>query len=191
MENLWKPVTTLQPQIPYDWWPVPYYFDTFLDFIFQIHLAYAELFVINENGMVVGFEHCKSKSFDDVQPALKRIWNAQGPQVVTQVVWTDNVQSDKRGIQTTYHNIKPGCTVDVGQVGHCISCCITSHGKLFDSCCSIKLCMVRKLTITFYFQDSFHVCDRRIIRECSRKHADYHNFRRLMKSGFRKFHTGG
>ena len=110
---------------------MPYYFDTFLDFIFQIHLAYAELFVINENGMVVGFEHCKSKSFDDVQPALKRIWNAQGPQVVTQVVWTDNVQSDKRGIQTTYHNIKPGCTVDVGQVGHCISCCITSHGKLF------------------------------------------------------------
>ena len=79
-------------------------------------MAYAEMFLINENAMVVGFEHCKSKSFADVKPALERIWNVQSPQVSTQVVWTDNVQGDRNGIQQTYEQIRPGVSVEVGQV---------------------------------------------------------------------------
>ena len=40
-------------------------------------------------------------------------------------------------------------------------------------------------------QDSFHVCDQRILREVSKRHQDYSVFRKIIKSGFRKFHHGG
>ena len=79
-------------------------------------MSYAEVFVLNENGMVIGFEHCKSKSFSDLQPALERIWSTQSPAVSTDVVWTDNVNSDEALLRNCYHQYRPSADLKVGQV---------------------------------------------------------------------------
>lgn len=84
-------------------------------FSIQVHLAYAEMFVINENSMVVGFQHCKTKSFEDCKPALQRIWSQQRD-ITTEVVWTDNVRSDKNSIYSLYKEFKPDASLLVGQV---------------------------------------------------------------------------
>ena len=83
--------------------------------LLQVHLSYAEVFVINENGMVVGFEHCRSKSFNDLEPALDRIWTAQIPTISTEVVWTDNVNSDEALLKECYRRHRPSAIMQVGQ----------------------------------------------------------------------------
>ena len=40
-------------------------------------------------------------------------------------------------------------------------------------------------------QDSFHVCEQRILSEVSKRHPDFNIFRTIVKSGLRKFHKGG
>lgn len=81
-----------------------------------MHLAYAEVFIINENGMIIAFEHCKSKAFSDIAPALERIWTAQDPTVDTEVLWTDNVRGDKNALEQLYKKKKPGKSILIGQV---------------------------------------------------------------------------
>lgn len=83
---------------------------------FQVHLSYAEAFVINENGMVVGFEHCKTKSFEDLKPSLERIWSVQSPTIKTSVVWTDNVHADAALLRKCYKEYRPEADLQVGQV---------------------------------------------------------------------------
>ena len=67
--------------------------------------------------MIVGFQHCRDKSFDSAKPALERIWSVQHPDVETQVVWTDDVRADEKKLKECYKAYKPQSSLIVGQVG--------------------------------------------------------------------------
>ena len=81
----------------------------------QVQLSYAEMFVINENSIIVEFQHCKSKSFEDCRPVLERIWSKQ-TEILTDVVWTDNVRSNRNALCALYKEYKPEASLLVGQV---------------------------------------------------------------------------
>lgn len=74
--------------------------------------------MINENGMVVGFHHCKNKAFEKLKPALHRIWSKQHPSIKTHIVWTDDVRSDGSLLKRLYKIYRPECELRIGQVKH-------------------------------------------------------------------------